>query len=242
MKKFSYLPGFVLIVVAISRAAWSVQWSVTDVSLVAAGLAIVAASLVLNRREIADWFRDPRGIFAVNTSLSLVFLVGILVLINMLTWYRPFRADLTASGRNSLTAETQQLLADLKTDVALRQFGRVRDPKVDQILASFAQAGPRLRVEFVDADRQAREARELGIVRSGTVVVSVGAKYRKVEEVTEQSLDTAILQVTSDTMPVVCFVTGHGERALTDTSGVGLSRFGDILKASNYDVRAISLL
>lgn len=242
MKKFSYFPGFVLLVAAITRAAWLVTWDATDTSLLAGGLAIVAVSLFLNRREIVEWFHDPRGIFAVNTSLSLVFLVGILVLINIVTWYRPASVDLTASGRNSLTPETQKLLASLTADVKLRQFGRTRDPKADQLLANFAGASPRVALEVVDAERNVREARELGIVQRGTVVVSAKNRFRKVEEITEQSLDTAIVQVLSDTVPVVCFVTGHGERALTDSSGAGLTRFRDVMKASNYDVRTISLL
>lgn len=242
MKKFSYLPGFVLVIAAVFRAAWTLRWDPTDTWLLAGGLVVVGVSLVWNRGEIVEWFHDPRGIFAVNTSLSLVLLAGILVLINILTWYRPLSIDLTASGRNSLTPETQKLLADLKTDVSLRQFGRIRDPKVDQLLRAFADRGRRVAIEFVDAERQAREARELGIVRYGTVVVAVGSKYRKVEDVTEQALDTAIIQVTSDTVPLVCFLAGHGERGLTDTSGAGLTRFRDVLKASNYDVRPLSIL
>ncbi|MBI1875318.1 MAG: hypothetical protein HYS05_15730, partial [Acidobacteria bacterium] len=99
MRKFSYLPGFVLVTAAVFRAAWKVQWDPTDSWLLAGGLLVVGVSLVWNRREIVEWFRDPRGIFAVNTSLSLVLLAGILVLINILTWYRPLSVDLTASGR-----------------------------------------------------------------------------------------------------------------------------------------------
>lgn len=242
MKKYSYLPGFALILAAVFRASWNVAWDATDAWLLGGGVAVVAASVALNWPAVAEWFRDPRGIFALNTGIALVLYVGILVLINILTWYRPLQVDLTASGRNTLRPETLKLLADLDTDIRLRQFGRVQDPRRDQLLEAFVGGSRRVSVEFVDAERHPQEARDFQIYKPGTIVVTAGSKYRKVEEPSEPALATAILQVTDESMPVVCFVGGHGERGLSDTGGSGLAKLRDLLTASNFEVRSLSLL
>lgn len=242
MKRYAYLPGVLLLIAALVRAALQVTWDRTGVTLGLAGAVVIIASLVWNRREVQEWLADPRGVFAVASGVSTVLLVAILVLLNILAWYRPFRVDLTASERNTVTAETRVILGRLARDVALRQFGRGRDPQVDQLLSSFAAASRRIRMEFVDADRAPREARSLGVIKNGTVVVTSGRVYRKVENPTEQAIVTAILQATSEVERTVCFVTGHGERGVADESAMGLSRLASTLEAANYRVDRVSLL
>lgn len=242
MKRYSYLPGVLLLVATLVRAALQVSWDRTGVALGVAGAAVVVASLVWNRREVREWFADPRGVFAVASGVSTVLLLAILVLLNMLAWYRPFRVDLTASERNTVTAETRAIVGRLTRDVALRQFGRSRDAQVDQLLSSFASASRRIRVEFVDAERAPREARSFGVIRNGTVIVTSGSVYRKVDDPTEQAIVTAILQATSEVERTVCFVTGHGERGVADESATGLSRLASTLEAANYRIDRVSLL
>lgn len=231
-----------LLVAALVRATLQVGWDRPGVWMAAAGAAIVAASLVWNRREVREWFADPRGVYAVNTGLSVVLVIGNLALINILVWYRPFQVDLTASRRNTVTETTSDILRKLTRDVSLRQFGQLRDPRLDQLLASFGAASRRIRIEFVDADRSPQDARRYGIIKNGTVLVSAGDKYRKVETPTEQAIVTAVLQVTSDVDRTVCFVTGHGEHGLADESAKGLTRLVAALEASNLKVDRLSLL
>jgi ABC-type uncharacterized transport system involved in gliding motility auxiliary subunit len=242
VKKYSYLPGFLLLVAASVRAALDGAWDQTGLGMAAAGGAIILASIVWNRAEVLEWLRDPRGVFAVMTGISVVGLFALLVLANILVWYRPWRVDLTASGRNVVTDETHALLQRLDRDVVLRQFGRARDPQVDQRLASFAGASRRVRVDFTDSDKNPTLARDYGVVMNGTVVVEAEGRHRKVEDPTEPALMTAILRVTRDEERTICFVTGHGERGLDDSGGRGYADLKEALIAANYKVQAISLL
>lgn len=242
MKKYSYLPGFLLVVAASIRAALEGAWDPTGIGMAAGGAAIVGLSIIWNRSEVMEWLRDPRGLFAVTTGVSVVALVMVLILVNILVWYRPWRVDLTASGRNVTTAETRTLLERLEEDVVLRQFGRAPDPQVDQRLGSFAGATRRVHVEFTDSARNPGLAREYGVIKTGTVVVEAAGRHRKVEEPTEAALVTAILQVTREDERTVCFVTGHGERGIADQSAAGISRVAATLEAANYKVERVSLL
>lgn len=242
LKRYLFLPGAALAMFASVRFAATAHWDGLNTGLAAAAAAILVFAAVWNRREIKEWLRDPRGVFVVNTAISTAALFAVLVFVNILAWYRPARVDLTESGRNTVSAETRSILNKLSRDVRLQQFGRSRDPRLDQFLAAFDQSSPRVTVEFVDADRQPREAQKYGVLKNGTVVASSGDKYRRVDNPTEQALVTALLQVTSDVERRICFVTGHGEHGLADEGAKGLSKLAEWLQASNFTVDRVSLL
>jgi len=242
VKRYAAIPGALLLTAAFVRAATSARWDELGISLAAGGATVVATASVWNWREIIEWARDPRGVFAVTTGIAVAVIIALLVMLNIAASYHPWSVDLTAAGRNRVSATTLTFLEQLDTDVTLQQFGRTSDPVVEQILQGFARASHRIRVEFVDVDRDRDRATRIGVVRLGTVVVVAGEKFRKVEDANEQALATAILQVTTDAERVVCFVTGHGERGLGDAGAQGLSLLAATLAASNYATDRVSLL
>lgn len=242
MRRYLAIPGALLLITAFIRAATTVQWDRTGVLLALAGAAIVLVTVVWNRHEVREWIRDPRGMFAVTTGISVAVFVAVLVLLNIAVWYQPWSIDLTASGRNQVSAEARRLLQQLDTPVTLQQFGRTSDPAVEALLRGFERETRRIRVEFVDVDRDRTLVQRFGVVRLGTVVVVADEKFRKIEEPNEQALVTAIVQATSRREHLVCFVTGHGERGLADAGPGGLSLLSATLTAGNYRTEAISLL
>ncbi|MBI2188006.1 MAG: GldG family protein [Acidobacteria bacterium] len=243
MKRYLAIPGALLLIAAFIRATVNIEWDMTSFWLVAAGAVVVGVTVVWNWQQVVDWFRDPRGVFAVMTGISTAALVAVLVMLNILVWYNPWSVDLTASGRNQVTEETRQILARLEQPVSLRQFGRASaDPRIEQLLRSFERESRRVRVEFADADREREQATRYGIIKLGTVVVISDDKFRKVEDPNEQALVTAILQVTSDEERVVCFATGHGERGVNDTGSNGLATLKATLEAANYRTQPFTLL
>lgn len=242
MKRYLALPGALLLIAAFIRAAVELAWDATSIAMVGAGAGVLAVAAVWNRREVLEWLRDPRGVFAVATGISVAIFIAVLVMLNIAVWYTPWSIDLTASGRNQVSDETRRILARIDQPVVLRQFGDAPDPRVEQLLRSFERENPRIRVEFADVARNRQQAISYGVVRPATVVVIAAERFRKIEEANEQALVTAILQVTSDRQPLVCFVAGHGERGLADTSAAGLSILAATLEASNYRTDRISLL
>ena len=240
MKRYLLIPGALLLITAFIRSAVNVEWDTTSYGLAAAGGLIALATAIWNRHEVIEWLRDPRGVFAVTTGIAVALGVAAVVMINIAVWYRPWSVDLTASGRNVVTDETRAILARLEEPVVLRQYGAT--PPVDQLTRSFARQSRLLRVEEADPDRAREDSLKYGVSGRGQVVVLAGEKFRRIEQPNEQALVTAILQVTSDEQPVVCFVTGHNERGLQDTSPAGIASLRETLEASNYKPETISLL
>jgi hypothetical protein len=242
MKRYLAIPGALLLTAAFVRAAVSAEWDRTGLALVAAGALIVLATLIWNRDEVVEWIRDPRGVFAVTTGISVALVVAALVTLNIAVWYNPWSVDLTASGRNDVSEGTRAMLRRLDVEVTLRQFGRTPDPAVERLIRGFARENRRIRVEFVDVDRDRASASRYGVLKLGTVVALSGDTFRKVEDANEQGLVTAVLQVSSDVERTVCFVTGHGERGLADTGAEGLADLASVLEASNYRTERVSML
>lgn len=242
MKRYLAIPGALLLIAAFVRAAVNIQWDAANVWLAATGLAIVAWTALWNRREVIEWIRDPRGVFAVTTGISIAVFIAVTVLLNIAVWYTPWSIDMTASGRNHVSPETARLLKRLPQSVWLRQFGRAPEPRVEQLLRGFERESSKVRVEFVDVDRRRDMASTYGVIKLGTVVAVAGEKFRKVEDPNEQALVTAVLQVTSDQERIVCFVTGHGEHGISDSGPTGFSHLAATLTAANYAPERISLL
>jgi hypothetical protein len=242
VRRYLAIPGALLLITAFIRAATAVQWDRTGGILAVAGSAIVLVTIVWNRHEVIEWIRDPRGVFAVTTGIAVACFVAALVLLNIVVWYNPWSVDLTASGRNEVGDGTRRMLQRLDVPVTLQQLGRTSDPAVEALLRSFERETRRIRVEFVDVDRDRTLATRYGVVKLGTVVVAAGEKFRKIEDVNEQALVTAVVQVTSDQEHLVCFVTGHGERGLADAGPGGLALLSATLAAGNYRTEPISLL
>jgi hypothetical protein len=240
MKRYLAIPGALLLVTAFVRSAVNVEWDSANVAVASAGAVVLLITTIWNRREVVEWLRDPRGVFAVTTGIAVAVFVAAIVMLNIAVWYNPWSVDLTASGRNEVSEETRAILGRLDEPVVLRQFGQT--VPMDQLLRSFQRESRRLRIEVADPERDRDQSIKYGISRSGMVVVLAGDTFRTIEEPSEQALVTAIVQVTSDRQRVVCFVTGHGERGLQDTGASGLSTLRAILEGSNYAPRPISLL
>jgi ABC-type uncharacterized transport system involved in gliding motility auxiliary subunit len=242
MRRFAFLPGGLMVAGAVLWAAFSLRWTPPAAALAGGGLLALAIGVAANWTAVREWFGDPRGVFALNTALSTLLIVAILGLVNALTGLRAVTFDWTESGRNTLAPETKALVGGLKTDVVLKQMGRARDDGPWILAGALAAASPRIRLEYVDVDASPTEARRYGVTRPGSIVVESGARFRRVESVTEPALATAILQVSNPVEPKVCFAAGDGERALADTGARGLSGLASVLTASNYRSLSFSLL
>jgi ABC-type uncharacterized transport system involved in gliding motility auxiliary subunit len=82
----------------------------------------------------------------------------------------------------------------------------------------------------------------------GDVIVAAGSRKQPLETaaeggtISEQDITSAILKVTRNKVKTVCFVTGHGEKSLTDDGAEGYSRVEQGLKREGYDTNSINLV
>jgi ABC-type uncharacterized transport system involved in gliding motility auxiliary subunit len=60
--------------------------------------------------------------------------------------------------------------------------------------------------------------------------------------VSEEDVTTALIKLSRDKSKTVCFVTGHGEKSVSDSAGAGYSGVQDGLRKENYAVKTVNLV
>jgi ABC-type uncharacterized transport system involved in gliding motility auxiliary subunit len=78
----------------------------------------------------------------------------------------------------------------------------------------------------------------------GDVILASGLRKEHLETgaASEEDITSAIIKVTQDKLKTVCFVTGHGEKSLTDDGEDGYSHLDAGLKKENYVTKTINLV
>ena len=181
--------------------------------------------------------------------------LAIVVVLNVISSATDASWDLTATRQFEIAPQTVQALAALPADVDVTGFVVTTDEDglhyqgtAEGYLRQFARhAGDRLSYRFVDPELEPATAREFGVVSAPLLLFSAVATGLRASvgagELSEQQLLTAILTVTGAQQHTIYFLTGHGERSISDLrsggSGLGLAAAG--LRADGYRVESLAL-
>jgi ABC-type uncharacterized transport system involved in gliding motility auxiliary subunit len=181
----------------------------------------------------------------VNSVLMVVLFAGLVVIANFLASRHSTRWDLSETQHFSLAPQTHRVLRGLNREVKVTVFTQERAPGFSayrDLLDSYKQGNPNIKVEFVDPERRPAIARQYGITRMDTAVFESGNQSTRVAAASEAELTGALIRVSKDTKKRILFLEGHGERAITDKERGGLSTAREGLEKQGYDVGTLSLL
>jgi ABC-type uncharacterized transport system involved in gliding motility auxiliary subunit len=222
--------------------------------------------------KTCESFESNRWIWRINIALQILLVaaaVGLINYIGMLVWVRH---DLTRNRAFSLSAETKAEVANLPQGVTaiVTLLPDENDELSDQayrdvrgILREFEYAargnkpGQRIEVEFLNIYMQRNRAEQLGVADLPNAVIFKSGGRRHVTVLAdlytmrdkqvrqfkgEKVFASALLEVASNTRPVLYFVTGHGELQPDDFNPTrGASDLDAQLTARNYDTRPLNL-
>lgn len=186
-----------------------------------------------------------------------LIVLAIAIAVNVLAGALPAsltQRDTSSHQLYSLSEQTENLVAGLEEDVTIYWIVQAgsEDPYVDLLLDQYTALSDHLTVEKVDPDVHPTflEQYELSSVYNNSFVVECGETYRYVSysDVYEYSyttyetsfagegaLTSAISYVTSEDLPKVYTLTGHGESELS-------SDFADAVDQQNIETEELSLL
>ncbi len=214
-------------------------------TLAAAGSAGYLIGAVTGRRGRLSWV----SLGSVAAALAIVIVLNVIASATDASW------DLTATRQFEIAPQTVQALAALPADVDITGFVITTDEDglhyqgtAEGYLRQFAKhAGDRLSYRFVDPELEPATAREFGVVDAPLLLFTAPSTGLRAAvgagELSEQQLLTAILTVTGARQHAVYFLTGHGERSISDLrsgrSGLGLAAAG--LRADGYRVESLTM-
>lgn len=203
----------------------------------------------------------------VVTIIAMALLVGVNAILGLDAVRTPLRLDITKNKLFSIGEQTTSVLSELDKDVAFIVLMPEEDFASVMLKEIFKQyelkSNGRVSLRFVDTVKDPQFVkRELDPetitgIGIGDLVVKSGSKVRLIDSadlqdtqydyqtgetysnglLIEQTFTSAILNVTSESTPVVYFVTGHGE----DTLESQLSTLKGTLDFNNYEAKSLSL-
>src|SRR5882757_6726358 len=125
--------------------------------------------------------------YAAYAVTYIAVILAILATVNVLANRHNKSFDATSNKRYSLSDQTAKIVKGLKQDATITYFDqstRFREGK--DLLDQYANLSAKVRVEYVDPDKNPQLAREVGIRSFGTAVVQIGAKREEAKSMTEE--------------------------------------------------------
>ena len=191
----------------------------------------------------SQWLKARQTKYAAYATIYILVVIAAVVVANVLADRYNKSFDTTSNRRYSLSDQTAKIVKGLKQDATITYFNqstRFRDGK--DLLDQYANLSPKVRVAYVDPDKNPEVAREAGIRNLGTAVVQIGAKKEEAKSMTEEGITGAFIRDLKGSTRAVCVVSGSGEHQLDKSDSEGLSRFKELLTKDNYESKTIDLL
>ncbi len=174
--------------------------------------------------------------------LFALLLILACVAIGYLSTRYDYRADWTANGRISLSAESRAVLQQLDGPVEVVSYA---NPQGDlrQTIAGFLMryqtVKPDLSLRFVDPQLDPAKMRELGVTVDGALILHYQGHQQRLDELSERSFTNALERLQRGNDRIVAFVTGDDERRADGQANADLGTFMSQLESRG--MRAVPL-
>jgi len=240
------------------------ELGVVSWSILAVGAVLIIAALVLDYRRVGKAITSRQGRFGTGATVMVSVFIGIILLVNAISYANYQQWDITGLSQYVLTSQTKDILAELDEEIEIIKFFVPDDrsggaSSATSLLDKYEIYTNKLNVREIDPEERPDQAREYGIVKYQEAFLSVfgfpaqtivfvgdaGQRMVGLESIlfeAEHAFTSAILEVTGTVQKVAYFTTGHGEVDIYDTSATGYSFAGKGLRDNLYQTASINLL
>lgn len=208
-----------------------------------AGLLCLLAYLFSQGGSLVNAFRQRSTRYGVNSIVYTLLFLGVLIMLNFLNTRYHQRWDLTEARVYSLSSQSTKVLEQLKQELLIYGFfERGENPKIADLVKSYAYNSPKIKFYAVDPDRHPEMAKQFKIQQMNTLHLAYGRETTNVTEPTEEHITNAIIKLTKATKKNIYFLSGHGEPKLDDRENTqGFAGAKEALENENYQVQELLL-
>ncbi len=189
--------------------------------------------------------RNRKVIYGTGSVASVLLVAGILVLVALLADWHQVRIDTTRGQTQSLTAVTKALLREINKPLTLTAFvpeGAAERQAARDALEGYVYHNRNITYQFVDPEREPLKAQEAGYRFPGNVLLEYEGRHQMADRADEEAITNALRKILKPTRKKLYFLTGHGERDLTDSKQGGLQVANKALENEGYEVKTLNLL
>jgi ABC-type uncharacterized transport system involved in gliding motility auxiliary subunit len=180
--------------------------------------------------------------FGVNSVFVTLTVIGILGVVNFLSFQYPKKADLTRNKLHTFSDQTGKVLKSLKSDLTATFYGDISSKERNRpVFDNYRKASGKFKFELVDPNKEPTRAKAAGIKKMDTLVLTYEGKTAKVEEISEEKITNEIIKLTREGRSTICMVNGHGEAALGDQGAQGLAAAKKGLEDQSYLFKEFAL-
>ncbi len=222
------------------------------------GAILVLVAFVIDYRRVRGALASRRGRFSTGTTLMAAIFIGIILLVNAISYANFHRFDVTGLSQYTLTSQTKSALEGMETPVEALLFtvpGDITGGFLQNLLVEYGNFTDQLGIKLIDPEQQPDQARLYGVTQYPAVVFQGKAGQRpvlpqdivsftaqgdmKIEA--EYAFTSAILEVTGSVQKKVYFLAGHGENSIFSTSTDGYSTVREGLLDNLFQVDTLDI-
>jgi ABC-type uncharacterized transport system involved in gliding motility auxiliary subunit len=232
------------LLVLCSLALWFVATEHTVLNISVTVFTILLGGILFypRRTGLLVWLSSRHGR---NTFIHLsrfALYSAIVGLVCYLAWKFPLQKDFSERALNTLSAQSQRILADLPKDTKITLYARRQEwPRAMALLKLYREERKDIILTAVDPETRPQEARNAGVQDTGTVVVEAGGKRVSFLLQDELTVTNALLKMVRERLVRVYFTWGHNEAGCDVTGPEGISSFCEHLKRQNYQALRLDL-
>ncbi|HDH96374.1 MAG TPA: hypothetical protein ENF73_01445 [Proteobacteria bacterium] len=236
------IEGFVLLVFGLLSYLFAPEAKIFATIFLALGLVLLAAFLIMGAPQIAAAF--SKRTMRVGTMVATYSLIALLIVvaINFIAARHSKSIDLTSAKVNTLSDQSQKVLAQLKEPVEIVAFFKKVDVRgLKDLLKLYEQSSDKFSFRIVDPDVEPQEAKRYGVSQYGTLVAVCGERKHLFNGTDEESITNAIIKVTRLQKGVIYFVDGHGEHDIDSNEESGYAFIKKGLENENFKIKKLIL-
>jgi ABC-type uncharacterized transport system involved in gliding motility auxiliary subunit len=204
----------------------------------------LVASLGLLIQKNMSALKGRTAAFGLNSLVTVLLVIGIVGVLNFLGHAHPAKLDLTKNKAHTLSDQTDKLIKGLNKPVKVVLYAKLQQKEqLRPLLEDYRRLNAsKFEIEYVDPDKEPTRAKQAGIKKYGTLQILMGTRDNKIEDVTEEKLTNAIIKINQDKTPVLCSLTGHGEKSLSGTDAEGYDVVKKGLQAQSFETKEVNLV
>lgn len=196
-----------------------------------------------HRNESGRRLLAPLWAHAQRLAFAVLFL-AVATAAAVLTNRYHFAFDWTAAKRNTLSAASTQLLQNMPQSIRVRAFVSDNEQLREatrQMLRRYQRAHNNVILEFVNPQREPREAQRLGVRDEGELVIEYEDRRENVKGLSEAQLSNALSRLARKNTRWIGVLTGRGERDFLGETRNDLGQFARHLQSVGVRIQPITI-
>ncbi len=176
--------------------------------------------------------------------MVVLLIVAIVAAVNYLGTKVHKRFDFTAGRTHSLSDQSIQVAKNLKKDLTIKAFISQSQGNLERfnaLLELYRYYSDHVKATVIDPYLKPELVKQYDIKTDGTMVFEYGGKSTRTEEVSEEVITNAIINVSRSSEKTIYFTQGHGEPDPDATAETGYAEARSGLEKLSFKVRKLVL-